>query len=168
MTRFLTRIAALLLVGALAALPSPAPRAAESNDSQAVQEVVDQWFVVLNAMLNGDPKPFSDLYSHADDATYLGAEGSYRVGWEAIYRDCEEQAAKSDSGSVEPVELHVVVGDDMAFAAHVTKGTVRLPDGRTMEIAARETSVFRKEDGRWRMIAHHADGLDYWEDAFRK
>jgi hypothetical protein len=27
------------------------------------------------------------------------------------------------------------------------------------------TSVFRKEDGVWRMVGHHADGLAYWEKA---
>jgi uncharacterized protein (TIGR02246 family) len=119
-------------------------------------------------MLNGDPKPFAELYSHADDTTYMGAEGTYRVGWQAIVRDWEEQAKKSSGGSVEPVELRIVVAGDMAYAAHVTKGNVRMPDGKTIAIAARETSVFRKEDGRWRMIGHHADGIKDWENLFRK
>lgn len=36
-------------------------------------------------MLNGDPKPFIDLYAHGEDVTYMGAEGTYRVGWDATY-----------------------------------------------------------------------------------
>ena len=118
-------------------------------------------------MLNRDPIPFANLYSHAEDTTYMGAEGTYRIGWDAIYADWQAQAAKSSGGTVDGVEIHIVVGGDMATAAHITKGSIRQPDGKLVEIAARETSVFRKEDGVWRMVAHHADGLAYWEEAFR-
>lgn len=127
---------------------------------------MDQWFVVLNAMLNGDPKPFSELYSHAGDVTYMGAEGTYRVGWQATNADWQAQAEKSSGGKVGGAEIHIVVGGDMAVAQHYTQGQVRQPDGQMHETNVRETSVFRKEDGRWKMISHHADGIPYWEKAF--
>ncbi|MCP4327730.1 MAG: SgcJ/EcaC family oxidoreductase [Alphaproteobacteria bacterium] len=136
------------------------------DDEKAVRDAVDQWFVVLNAMLNGDPKPFAELYSHADDATYMGAEGTFRIGWDAIHADWTAQAEKSSSGTVEGHDIHIVVGGDMAMAAHYTKGAVKRPDGQIAENLLRETSVFRKEDGQWRIIGHHADGLPYWEKAF--
>ena len=137
------------------------------DDKKAVRAALDQWFVALNAMLNGDPEPFAALYSHAEDVSYMGAEGTYRTGWAAAYEDWEEQARKSGGGSVEGADAHVVVGGDMAYAQHLTKGRVRAPDGQMLETAVRETSVFRKEDGLWKMIAHHADGLPYWEKAFK-
>lgn len=136
------------------------------SDRTAVRNAVNQWFVVLNAMLNGDPKPFADLYSHADDVTYMGAEGTYRVGWEATYADWKAQAEKSTGGNVEGTEIHIVVGGDMAAAQHYTRGRVRQPDGQMNDTNVRETSVFRKEDGKWKMISHHADGIPYWEKAF--
>ena len=136
------------------------------DDEKAVRAALDQWFIALNAMLNGDPEPFAALYSHADDVTYMGAEGSYRTGWAAVYEDWQEQARKSTGGSVEGVDLHVVVGGDMAYAQHRTNGRVRAPDGQMMETSVRETSIFRKEGGQWKMIAHHADGLPFWEKAF--
>jgi uncharacterized protein (TIGR02246 family) len=138
------------------------------DDVKAVREAVDRWFVVLNAMLNGDPKPFADLYSHADDVTYMGAEGSYRVGWEASYADWKAQAARGTGGKVEGSDIHVVVNGGMAIAAHYTKGNVKTSDGRMVENNARETSVFRKEGGRWRMIGHHADVVPSWAKAFGK
>jgi len=49
-----------------------------ADDNKAVRAAVDQWFVVLNAMLNGDPEPFAGLYSHGDDVTYMGAEGTLK------------------------------------------------------------------------------------------
>jgi len=51
-----------------------------TEDEVAVRAAVNQWFVVLNAMLNGDPEPLAALYSHKDDVTYMSAEGTYRTG----------------------------------------------------------------------------------------
>ncbi|MCP4383379.1 MAG: nuclear transport factor 2 family protein [Hyphomicrobiales bacterium] len=136
------------------------------TDEQAVRGAVDRWIAVLNAMLNGDPAPLATLYSHADDTYYMGAEGTYRIGWEALYNDWQAQAAKSTGGTVSAVNVHVMVSGDMAMAAHFTRGKVRMPDGTMNENNVRETSVFRKENGQWRMIGHHADGIAYWEKAF--
>ncbi len=139
-----------------------------AGDERAVRQAVDQWFVVLNAMLNGDPKPFAELYSHADDVTYMGAEGTYRIGWKATYADWTAQAKKSSGGKLSGRNIHVVVSGNMAAAQHYTTGDVRMPDGKTVNSVVRETSVFRKENGAWKMISHHADGLPDWEKAFGK
>ena len=137
-----------------------------AGEQQAVRVVVDQWFEVLNAMLNGDPAPFADIYSHADDVIYMGAEGTYRIGWEAAYADWIAQAEKSTGGQVHGEDIHIIVSGDMAFAAHFTVGSAQKPDGTTIETRVRETSVLKKEADSWKIIAHHADGLPYWEKAF--
>jgi uncharacterized protein (TIGR02246 family) len=137
------------------------------NDNEIqVRGAVDRWFAVLNAMLNGDPEPFSALYSHKDDVTYMGAEGTYRVGFEAAYADWRAQAEKSTGGAVEGVDIQLAVSGDMATAAHITKGSVKQPSGDVAQTFLRETSVFRKEDGQWRMIGHHADVIPAWAKTF--
>jgi hypothetical protein len=65
-------------------------RSASADDGKAVRDAAMQWYVALNAMLKGDPEPFAALYSHADDVTYMGAEGGMRVGWAAAYADWKE------------------------------------------------------------------------------
>ena len=99
-----------------------------TDEAKAVRAAVDQWFDVLNAMLNGDPKPFAALYSHKDDVIYMGAEGTYRTGWQATYADWTAQAEKSTGGKVEGADIRVVVKGDMATAAHYTKSSN--PTGR--------------------------------------
>jgi len=150
-----TALAATIMIGPVRA-----------DDEQDVRAVVDQWFVVLNAMLNGDPTPFVDIYSHADNVIYMGAEGTYRVGWDATYSDWVAQAEKSTGGKVRGEDIEIIVNGDMAIAAHLTVGSSREPDGVMTETRVRETSVLRKEGGSWKIIAHHADGLPYWEKAF--
>ena len=134
-----------------------------ADDKAAVRAAVDRWFVVLNAMLNGDPEPLAGLYSHGDDVTYMGAEGTYRTGWAATYADWKTQAEKAKGGKVEGSEIQVVVMGDMAAAQHYTEGRIAGADGKTKDTKIRESSVFRKEDGKWKMISHHADSFPLWE-----
>lgn len=138
------------------------------DDEKAVREAVDQWIVALNAMLNGDPEPFAAVYSHADDVAYLSAEGTYCIGWEATYADWKLQAEKALGGTAEGADVHVIVGGDMAAAQHRTKGTVKGPDGQMVDVALRETSVFRKEGGQWKIVSHHADDMSLWEGVVNK
>lgn len=163
MKRFLS-IAVLVLVCVNLVMPITANRARgdAAEDEAAVRAAVDQWFVALNAMFDGDPKPFAELYSHADDVTYMGAEGTYRIGWEAVYSDWQTQATQSRGGKVHGVEIHIVVAGTMATATHYTKGTVVTAEGKSVDQQVRETSVFRKEDGAWKMIGHHADNYPVW------
>lgn len=137
-------------------------------DEQAVRAAVEQWILVLNAMLNGDPEPLKGLFVQSDEAMYMGAEGSYRIGWPAIYADWTAQAKASSGGTVKAIDVHVVVSGDLAMASHITTGPVRQPNGEMNENFVRETSVFRREDGQWLMIGHHADAIPYWEAAFGK
>jgi uncharacterized protein (TIGR02246 family) len=137
-----------------------------SKDTAAVRTAINQWFDVLNAMLNGDAEPVAALYSHNDDVTYMGAEGTYRVGWPATFADWKAQAEKSSGGFVEGADIHVVVSGDMATATHYTIGNARNSDGALTQTKVRETSVLRKEDGAWRMIGHHADAMPDLVKAF--
>ncbi|WP_421723027.1 YybH family protein [Bauldia sp.] len=132
-------------------------------DDPTVHAAVDAWIAALNAMLNGDAAPFAEVYSHADDASYMSAEGTFRVGWSAIEADWKAQAEKALGGNVRYSDLHTVVDGDMAVAQYRLATSVTGPDGKTSDVAIRETNVFRKEDGRWKMIAHQADDFTLWE-----
>ena len=91
-----------------------------------------------------------------------------RAGWAATYADWKTQAEKSGGGKVAGADIHVVVSGDMAAAQHYTEGQVQTATGKTVDTKLRETSVFRKEDGQWKMISHHADNLALWEKVVDK
>ena len=137
------------------------------NDDKAVRQAVERWFVALNAMLNGDPAPFADLWHQSAEVLYFGAEGSACVGWREVYADWTRQADKARGGSAKCSDLHVLLADDTAVAHFRTVGTVKTPDGRTVDTVVRESSVYRKGAGQWKLIAHHADNLLPWEDVVK-
>ena len=133
-----------------------------TDDKAAVLAANQAWFTALNAMLAGDPEPFADLYSHADDVSYLSAEGGLRIGWDATWKDWQAQSRLSRGGRMAEVEKHVIVHGDMAVVQLVESGVVNDTEGKPVEQMARETSVFRREDGEWKMVAHHADAIPTW------
>jgi ketosteroid isomerase-like protein len=133
-----------------------------TDDEAAVQAANQAWYVALNAMLNGNPAPFSDVYSHAKDVSYMSAEGGLRVGWDATWSDWQAQAGLARGGHVEEIENHTIIKGDMAVVQTVEKGVVNNLEGAAVEQVARETSVFRREGGKWKMVAHHADLLPNW------
>ena len=130
---------------------------------QEIAQAVEAWIAALNAMLNGDPAPFAEVYSHADDASYMSADGTFRVGWEAIYADWTFQAEKALGGHVEHSALHVIDGGEMAVAQYRLSVELTGPDNKTGSFSMRETSVYRREGGAWKIVAHHADDVSLWE-----
>jgi len=132
------------------------------QDEQAVVAATQRFYEALNSMLAGDPEPLVGIYSHADDVNYLPAEGGILHGWQQVYADWSRQAAASRGGSVEPGPVTVVIGSDLAISLAETKGELKLPDGSVVATLVRESSTFRREDGEWKMISHHADDLSAW------
>ncbi len=132
------------------------------EDKAAILSAQKAWFVALNAMLSGDPAPFADIYSHSDDVSYMSAEGGLRVGWEATWTDWQAQATLARGGHMEEVEKHITMNGDMAVVQFIEKGIITNTEGKEVEQMARETSVYRREDGIWKMIAHHADAIPSW------
>jgi ketosteroid isomerase-like protein len=132
------------------------------GDEQAVIEATHGFYAALSAMLAGNPGPLAEVYSHAADVTYMPAEGGLLVGWDQVFADWSRQAEASRGGTAEAEEIRAVVGEDMACSMTLTSGTVTGVDGVTRQVQLRESSVFRKEDDDWKMIAHHADAIPAW------
>ncbi|MEM7443979.1 MAG: SgcJ/EcaC family oxidoreductase [Pseudomonadota bacterium] len=126
-----------------------------------LEKAADQFFTALNALFDGDPGPMTELWSHADDIVYMGPSGRTLIGWDAIRQDWEAQAAMRLGGEIHLTERHVTIGQDLAVAHHVAQATNRGQDGNPTTFSDRGTNVFRKEDGRWRLIAHHSDPLTH-------
>jgi ketosteroid isomerase-like protein len=135
-------------------------RAAE-DDKQVVMEAVSQFYVALNAMFTGDLDLMKDVWSHKDDVTYMGPGGGLQVGWEQVLAEWEAQAAKKLGGTVKPEDMRITVGHDIAVTSNYEKGENIDAEGKPQVVSIRATNIFRKEDGKWKMIGHHTDLLPF-------
>jgi ketosteroid isomerase-like protein len=156
---------ALMLAAGLAALSNPA-RA--SNDSEkSVRQAVAQFYSALNALFTGNLAPMTEVWSHADDITYLGPDGSFEVGWPQILENWKRQAAMKLGGRVEPAHMRITVGQELAVVENLERGLNTNAVGKNQIVLIRATSVFRKEQGQWKMIGHHTDPLSYLRESGR-
>jgi ketosteroid isomerase-like protein len=158
--RLRTLIAAAFICCSVGVLP--AQNQPTDSGANAVRRANEMFYAALNAMFKGNVAPMKKIWSHADDVTYLGPDGSFRVGWEATLKDWQKQAAMKLDGKVEPKEIHITVGRDLA-AAHNYEVGENVIDGKPTKVKIRATNLYRKEDGEWKMIGHHTDVLPFLE-----
>lgn len=130
-------------------------------EEKAVRKSAEQFYAALNAMFTGDLGAMKDVWSHAEDVTYMGPGGGFRIGWGQILADWETQAAMKLGGKVEPENMHITVGQELGVVQNYEKGENTNAEGKRQQVSIRATNLFRKEDGKWKMIGHHTDLLPY-------
>lgn len=139
-------IASLLVAG----------RVNAADDTAAFKEAVAGFYSALNTLFTGDSGPMEEVWSHTDDVTYMGPMGGYQAGWSQVQANWQIQANRKLTGKVEPVEMRIVVGSDLAIAHCIEKGQ-NIINGSPVSVSIRSTNVFRKENGTWKMVGHHTD-----------
>lgn len=149
-----SRVMLILAISGL--LLSPPVFAADDNETE-VKAAAAKFYSALNTMFTGELGPMKEVWSHADDVTYMGPGGGFLVGWNNVLPEWEKQAALKYGGSVEPKEIHVIAGKDLAVVQNYEEGTNTNVNGKPSKVSLRATNIFRKEDGKWKMISHQTD-----------
>jgi ketosteroid isomerase-like protein len=132
-----------------------------SDDDKAVRQAAEQFYSALNAMFTGDLEPIKEVWSHEDDVTYMGPGGEFQAGWAQVLAEWEVQAALKLGGEVKPKDMRITVGRDLAVVSNYEIGENVAQEGKLRKVAIRATNLFRKEDGKWKMIGHHTDTLPF-------
>ena len=130
-----------------------------ASEEPAVRQAAAAFHEALNAMLKGDAGPMAAVWSHADDVTYMGPDGTIRVGWQEVRASWQAQAAMRLGGEVRGEATRVTLGRDLAATHGYVRGHNFDAGGTRHEVSIRETNLFRREDGAWKMVGCHADPL---------
>jgi ketosteroid isomerase-like protein len=156
----LLRTARGLMGGAFAiVLLTGIDRVAAAADDPGVVAANTAFYAALNKMFTGDIAPMKAVWSHAADVTYMGPTGQYDRGWDAVLKNWEGQAAMKLGGKVEPANMQIVAGRDLAVVSLYEMGENTNAQGKVERLKLRATNIFRKEGGKWKMVGHHTDTL---------
>jgi len=136
----------------------------DAPDTKEIADAAAQFYAALNAMFEGELAPMVEVWSHADDVTYMGPDGGFQVGWKQVLADWEKQAAMKLGGHVEPEGTRITAGRDLAVTHSYEKGENTNTGGMPGSVLLRATNLFRKENGTWKMIGHHTDTLPFLRD----
>lgn len=149
----------LILSGACMGFAGSALAANESND--AVQAANDAFYAALNTMFTGDAGPMEAVWSHSDEVTYMGPDGSVEIGWPKVQAIWEKQAQFKMGGKITPELLQTISGSHMGVTYTNEVGENTDADGNTVKVSIRATNIFQNEDGQWKMVGHHTDLLPF-------
>ncbi len=119
------------------------------------------FYSALNAILTGDITEMVGLWSHAADVTCLGPAGGLLIGRESVFAAWKHQATLKMQGEVHPEKMHFFEEGNIGIIQCIEIGNHNA-NGKTQQINIRAINIFRKEEGKWKMISHQTDLWDFF------
>jgi ketosteroid isomerase-like protein len=110
---------------------------------------------------NGNPEVYKRLYSRLDDVTLANPFGPPVRGWSRVSATLDRAAENYRDGEIVGFEnVSTGIGSDLAYTVELESYLARV--GGAEEIAAvalRVTTIFRREEGTWKVVHRHADPI---------
>lgn len=134
----------------LAAAICTAVPAARADDQQTISDLEHKVATTTNA------DEVMKYWDSEDSIVLFDVFGPPReyAGRKAIHDHVEEFSGWTLK--VDFLELKVIGGGNLALARSVQHVTATTADGKPLEMTLRETDVWRKRDGQWKLIDVHA------------
>jgi ketosteroid isomerase-like protein len=112
------------------------------------------------ALHNGDAGPRFAMWSRTDPVTVFGAALN-SIGWAEVGPMFERLASRfSNCGSCEWEVVAADVGEDFAYLLAIERTTASVAGSEPTPYVLRSTTIFRREDGDWKIVHRHADPVD--------
>ena len=122
-----------------------------------LNDAIVEFYKAHNEIFEGNIAPMEEVWSHSDDVTYMSPIGGILLGYEAAIDSWRKQSELGLGGHVEPIDMHIVEGQDIGVCYNIVKGTNYLVDGKEVHPNIRATTVYRKEGDAWKVVSHHTD-----------
>jgi ketosteroid isomerase-like protein len=129
--------------------------------SQDLDQVIERSHVALGEFVKGDPEPLKNLYSHRDDVSLANPLFPARRGWQQAADAMERAASNYKDGKAIGFEtIAKYVTPELAYILEVERYEVKIGGREDIsQVALRVTSIFRPEDGVWKIMHRHADPI---------
>ena len=110
---------------------------------------------------NANPDVYKSLYSRGDDVTLANPFGPPVRGWSDVSATLDRAAANYRDGEIVGFDnVSTVVADDLAYTVEIESYRAHVGGGEEVTpVSVRVTSVFRREDGVWKLLHRHADPI---------
>jgi ketosteroid isomerase-like protein len=113
------------------------------------------------AFIQGDPDVQKPLWSHRQDVTLANPLGPPVKGFESVWKHvgaASTMISEGESYSFDPIS--VVETADLAYEIGIERNRAKLMGAtEKVPLSLRVTTVFRREDGDWKIVHRHADSI---------
>ena len=126
-----------------------------------LERLIEEQHRAVDAFVKGDHEPLADMLSRQDDVTLGNPFGPFVRGYEQVVETMKRAATNYRDGEASGFEqLASHVSGDLACIVEVERMTAKVAGQQEASpVALRCTSVFRREDGVWRLVHRHADPI---------
>ena len=126
-----------------------------------VDEIIERYHQALGQLVNGNPEPLKEVYSHRDDVSFANPFGPVVRGWDEAAQAAEGSASNYRDGEVASFEsVAKCVTSELAHIVEVERYEAKVGGGADVSpVALRVTSILRPEDGTWKLVHRHADPI---------
>jgi ketosteroid isomerase-like protein len=109
----------------------------------------------------GNPDVYKSLWSRRDDVTLANPFGPPVRGWEEVSARLDLAASNyRDGRDYEFENISTVVTAELAYTVEIERIRTRVGGSDELSpVAIRATTVFRREDGTWRVTHRHGDPI---------
>jgi ketosteroid isomerase-like protein len=126
-----------------------------------VDLAIEQNHRALDQFVKGNPEPLKELFSHRDHVSLANPFGLPVRGWKQVAETMERAASHYKDGEVisfDPVMRYETPG--LAYTVEVERYKAKVGGGNdVVPVAVRVTTIFRPEDGTWKIVHRHADPI---------
>src|SRR5919199_5184276 len=126
-----------------------------------LDQVIEQYHLALDEIMRGSPDGYKRVYSRRDDATLANPFGPPARGWEEVAKTLERAASHYRDGEATGFEnVAKYTTAELAYTVEIERSQTKL-EGRddVTPITLRVTTIFRPEDGTWKVVHRHADPI---------
>jgi ketosteroid isomerase-like protein len=116
---------------------------------------------------NGDAGPRMAIWSHNDPVTLFGAllTGS---GWGEVGGAFEWLASRFSNGSYDYEVIAGGTSGDLGYIVGIEHSTASVAGAAPEAYELRVTTIFRREDGEWKVVHRHGDPMPDSDSARRQ
>jgi ketosteroid isomerase-like protein len=123
-----------------------------------LSQMLPRYIRAADAMHNGDPAPFAEVWARRDPVTLLGAAMTAPVGWENVTAAQRSVASRFSNGT--PLDFELIAADvngDLAYTVGYERSSVSVHGAPARRAFLRATQIYRRENGDWKLVHRHAD-----------
>ena len=135
------------------------------SDEQAVREANERFYLAMNAL---DIEEMDEVWANVEHAVCVHPGREAIIGYERIRESWVVIFSASNAMSIAASNECVHLSGDLAWVACTETISLMMEEGLAAA-AAQATNIFSRQDGRWRMVLHHASPIpfmseDEWPD----